>query len=72
MYTKPPINSFLVLVGISTPLSMTTATRTARFMLQVVGIGFGLYCITAAVLLLLAVTLRGLDRTAPSTARNGA
>lgn len=58
MYAKPPISSFLLLAGITAPPSMSPAARTARLMLQIVGIGFGFYCTAAAALLLTAFVFR--------------
>lgn len=71
MYAKPPISSFLLLAGITAPQSMTPAARTARFMLQMVGIGFALYCAAAAVLLLTALAFRRREPALRPCARNG-
>ncbi|GAA2088063.1 hypothetical protein [Actinomadura alba] len=63
MYAKPSIG-LLAVAGAAAMPTATPVFRVARILLQVTGVGFGLYCAGAAVLLLAGCWMRWRDAAA--------
>ncbi|GAA2600439.1 hypothetical protein GCM10010411_37640 [Actinomadura fulvescens] len=58
VYVKLSVSTFLIFAGIITPPAATPAARVARILLQVTGVGFGVYCVAAIGLFLVGVCVR--------------
>ncbi|MBC6457230.1 hypothetical protein [Actinomadura sp. HBU206391] len=60
MYAKPSIG-LLAVAGAATMPTATPTFRVARLLLQITGVGFGLYCAGAVVLFLVGCWMRWRD-----------
>ncbi|MFI0449735.1 hypothetical protein [Actinomadura sp. 6N118] len=58
MYVKLSVSTFLIFAGIVAPPGATPAAKVARVLLQVTGMGFGIYCVAAIGLFLAGVCVR--------------
>lgn len=63
MYAKPSIG-LLAVAGAATMPTATPTFRAARLLLQITGVGFGLYCAGAVLLFLAGCWLRWRDAAA--------
>jgi hypothetical protein len=61
MYAKLPFGTLLALAGVAALPDATPATRAARILLEITGIGFGIYLAAAIGLTLTGVRLRRLE-----------
>lgn len=61
MYAKLPFGALLALVGVAALPDASVATRVARVLLEVTGIGFGVYLLAASGLLVLGYRLRRVE-----------